>query len=495
MIRNPRNTAANFRDFIGQEYSKIDPTYCHASAHPVEKDGETCFMLKTSDEEGAEPEALSVDKVAIRHLDRLRESASDYLGKPIDGVVIAAPTDFNEARRQQLVKIAEAANLKVLQVINEPTAALLGHVFTQPQPEDKIYVVADFGGTRSDAAVIASRGGIFTILGTSHDYELGGHKLDDALVDYVAKEFEKEHGVDPRSEARSLAKLKAESEAVRKTLSNTTSSNFAVESLINGMDYHTTINRLRFELTGRQVFNNFTHFVEHLVKKVGLDVLDVDEVLLVGGTSFTPKIASSLTGVFDEKTKIVSPSTEGKMADPNELVARGCAFQASLISGYDDEEIKESLQGVVTNSPHTVKPIGVKVNNEAFTTIVDIDTALPIRKSKTFVAGSENVLISIHEGESEIVTRKLEKPPKEEKPADDDESDWSDDEDEDEEVREKVVKPGKKLAELGLKNVSKESNVEVVLSITKDLKIQISARELKNGGATARGVTHASTIA
>lgn len=500
MIRNPKNTVSNFRDFIGQDFSQVDPTYNHASAHPIEKDGKTHFMIKTSDGEGAEAEAVSVEKIATRHLDRLRGSANDYLGREIDGAVIAVPTDFNEARRQELVKIAEAANIKVLQIINEPTAALLAHVSAQQKAsgitEDKIYVVADFGGTRSDGAVIASRGGIFTVLGTMHDYELGGWQLDDALTEYVSKEFEKEHGVDPKSEARSLAKLKAESESVRKTLSNTTSANFAVESLINGMDYHTTINRLRMELAGRQVFNKFSSFVESLVKKVELDVLDIDEVLLVGGTSFTPKIASSLAGIFDSKTKIIAPSTEAKISNPNELVSRGAAIQASLIASYDEEEIHESLQGIVTNSPHLVKPIGVKINGEQLATILDIDTAIPIRKSKTFVADSENVLVGIYEGDSEIITKKLEKPPKDEKntQGDDDESDWSED-DEDEEVREKVIKPGKKLAELGLNGVSQGSKIEVALSVTKDLKIQISARELKNNGVSARGVTEASTIA
>lgn len=498
LIRNPRNTVAYFRDFIGQSFSDIDPTYTHASAHPVEKDGRATFELKTQGDD-AEAESVTIEHIAARHLTRLRESAVDFLGKPVDGAVIAVPTDFGDDRRSALTKVAQDAGIKVLQLVNEPTAALLAHVSAQQQAsgnpvEDKIYVVADFGGTRSDGAVIASRGGIFTILATQHDFELGGYKLDEALSEFVAKNFEKEHGVDPMKETRAIAKLMAESEVARKTLSNTTSSNFAIESLASGIDYRTTINRLRFELAARPVFNRFVSFVENLVKKAELDVLDVDEVLLVGGVSFTPKIASSLSAVFDEKTVVTAPTTDTKAVNPNELVARGAAIQASLIANYDDEEIAESLQAVVTVAPHLQAPIGIKVNEDSFVTVIDIDTALPIRKTHVFDTDSDNVLVGVYEGQSEIVTKTLEKPAKEEKEQDDDESDWSDDDDEPEEVREKVVKPGKLLAEAGLKGITKGSKVEVVLSVTKELKIQVAAREVKNGGVAVRGVTAAASV-
>ncbi|CAN6595856.1 ribosome-associated complex subunit Ssz1p [Trichomonascus vanleenenianus] len=493
LIRNAKNTVVYFRDFIGASYDNVDPTYNHASAHPVEKDGKAAFKL-TKGEEATE-EVLSIEEIAVRHLDRIRESAADFIGKPIDGAVIAVPTDFSEEKRQALVEVAAKANLKVKQVINEPTAALLAHVAQRAgvSPEDKLYVVADFGGTRCDGAVIACRGGVFTILATLHDYELGGVKLDEALSEFIAKDFEKQFNIDPRKEARAVAKLMAESEAARKTLSNTTTANFAIESLAGGMDYHTTINRLRFELTGRTVFNKMTEFVQNLVKKAELDVLDIDEVLLAGGVSFTPKVAASVSALFDaDRTAVIAPSTETKALNPNELVARGCAIQASLIGDFEDEEIKESLQPVVTVAPHTTAPIGVVCGDRLEPILVDY-TAVPIRATKTFLAGSENVLIAVHEGVSEIVTKTLEKAPKEEKKEDDDESDWSDDE-EDEEVREKVIKPGKKLAELGLKGVTVGSKIEVSLSITKDLKLQVAAREVKAAGVSARGVTEPATL-
>lgn len=239
LIRNPKNTITYFRDFIGKPFAEVDPTYNHASAHPLEKDGFSSFSVVTA--EDAEPEQLSIDKVVTRHLDRLRESAADFIGKKIDGAVVAVPTDFTDAQKKALVADAAAADLKILQIINEPTAALLAHVAARSANktgslESKLILVLDVGGTRTDGAVITNRGGIFTILSTHHNYELGGYKLDDALMDYFAKEFQKAHDCDPRKEARAVAKLRAESEAVKKTLSNTNSASFAVESLASGID-------------------------------------------------------------------------------------------------------------------------------------------------------------------------------------------------------------------------------------------------------------------
>lgn len=174
---------------------------------------------------------------------------------------------------------AKAAGLEVLQLIHEPVAAALAY---DARPEavvaDKLTVVADFGGTRSDAAVIASRGGIYTTLATAHDYELGGSTLDKIVIDHFAKEFMKKHKTDPRENARGLAKLKLEGEATRRALSLGTNATLSIESLADGVDYGSTINRTRYELLSGKVFSQFTGLIEQVIQKAGLDVLDIDEV-------------------------------------------------------------------------------------------------------------------------------------------------------------------------------------------------------------------------
>ena len=222
---------------------------------------------------------LSVSETVTRHLRRLKSSASDFLGKEVNAAVITVPTNFSEAQKEALTDAAGLAGIDVLQFIHEPVAALLAYdARLESKVTDKTIVVADLGGTRSDVAIVASRGGMYTILATNHDYSLGGTQLDEILIDYFSKEFIKKHQKDPRENARSLAKLKLETEATKKALSLSTSASLNVESLVDGIDFSSTINRTRYESLASKVFSGFTRLIESAIEKAGLDVLDVDEV-------------------------------------------------------------------------------------------------------------------------------------------------------------------------------------------------------------------------
>ena len=193
--------------------------------------------------------------------------------------MITIPTNVTDAQREALSEAAKAAGVDVLQMISEPTAAVLAYdARTEAKIEDKNVVVADFGGTRSDIAVIASRGGIYSILSTSHDYETAGVQLDQVLINHFAKEFMKKNKTDPRQNERSLAKLKLEAEATKKALSLGGNASCSVESLADGIDFSSTINRTRYELLAGKHFGAFTRMIEEAVRKADLDVLDVDEV-------------------------------------------------------------------------------------------------------------------------------------------------------------------------------------------------------------------------
>jgi molecular chaperone DnaK (HSP70) len=167
----------------------------------------------------------------------------------------------------------------VLQFIPEPIAAVLAYdARAEHDTKDKLIVVADLGGNRSDVAIVASRGGMYSVLATAHDYMLGGAQLDQVLIDHFAKEFMKKHKADPRSDSKSLAKLKLESESVKKALSQSASATFSVESLADGIDFRATVNRSRYELLAAKIFTNFRRLIEDAVRKAGLEVLDIDEV-------------------------------------------------------------------------------------------------------------------------------------------------------------------------------------------------------------------------
>ena len=167
----------------------------------------------------------------------------------------------------------------MLQMIQEPTAAVLAYD-ARPEAElkDKIVVVADLGGTRSDVAVIASRGGMYSILGTKHDDMTAGAQLDQVLIDHFAKEFMKKHKTDPRQHGRSLAKIKLEAEATKKALSLGGNAALSVESLADGIDFSSTVNRTRYELLAGKTFSSITRLIQEAVSGAELDILDIDEV-------------------------------------------------------------------------------------------------------------------------------------------------------------------------------------------------------------------------
>jgi molecular chaperone DnaK (HSP70) len=411
------------------------------------------------------------------------------MGKKVTSAVVTVPTNFGEKQREALIKSANDAGLEILQLINEPIASLLAYdARPEAKMEDKIIVVADLGGTRSDVAVVASRGGLYTILATAHDFEFAGVNLDKVLMDHFAKEFMKKHAnVDPRENPKSLAKLKAESEATKKALSIGTNANFSVESLAEGIDFQMTINRLRYETIARKVFEGFNRLVEGAITKAGLDVLDIDEVILSGGTSHTPRIASNFRSIFPETTNILAPSTNPSALNPSELQARGAALQASLIQEYESEDIEQSTHPAVTTVNHISNAIGVITlsgnGEETFTPIIAPETAVPARRTVHVAAPKDggNLLVKIVEGGTHIKVTKPEPKPKENGANDEEDSDF-DSEEEEEEHREKVWKIGSTLAEAAIRDVKKGAKIEVTVTVANDLSVIITTREVGGKG-------------
>jgi molecular chaperone DnaK (HSP70) len=383
-------------------------------------------------------------------------------------------------------------------LISEPTAAVLAYdARPGAQLADKIVVVADLGGTRSDIAVMASRGGIYTILATMHDYDVSGFKLDQVLIDYFAKEFLKKHksAGDPRENDRAMAKLKLECEAVKKALSIGTTANFSVESLIGGVDFTATINRTRYELLGNKLFAAFTRLVTHAVEKAHLDPLDITEIILAGGNSHTPKVAAAVRSGFPDTTNVLAPSTSPTAINPSELAVRGAAIQASLIQEFELDDIEQSTHPMVTVTPHLSNAVGVLCisgdeSSGVFHAIVDAETPLPVRRTATISTPREggDVLIKLTEGSRHIKVTKPEAKPKKDDNNDEDDSESEEDEsDEDDEVREKTWKVGNTLSEAAIRGIKKGGKVEVQINIGADLSVNAIYRELGGKGGV-RGI-------
>ena len=276
-MRNSKNTITGFRDYIGKDFADIDPTPCQSSAHPQKLESTVAFTIQDTD--SGPPSTVQVSEVTKRHIQRLASSATDYLGRKVNAAVITIPTDWKDPQKEALRLAAGEAGVNVIQLIQEPTAAVLAYD-ARPEAElrDKVVVVADLGGTRSDIAVIASRGGMYSILATRHDYETAGAQLDQVLIDHFAKDFQKKYKKDPKEDPRSLAKLRLEAERTKKALSLGGNAALSIESLAEGIDYTSTINRTRYELLASKIFNSLGNLIKDAVQAAELDVLDVDEV-------------------------------------------------------------------------------------------------------------------------------------------------------------------------------------------------------------------------
>jgi molecular chaperone DnaK (HSP70) len=331
-----------------------------------------------------------------------------------------------------------------------------------------------------------------------HDYDVSGFKLDQVLIEYFAKEFLKKHksAGDPREDVRSMAKLKLECEAVKKALSIGNSANFSVESLIGGIDFTATINRTRYDLLGNKLFAAFTRLVTHAVEKAELDPLDVTEIILAGGNSHTPKIASAIAAGFPESTTVLAPSTSSTAINPSELAVRGAAIQASLVAEFDLEDVEQSTHPMVTVTPHLSTAVGVlcisgEESSGVFHPIIDAETPLPVRRTATISVPREggDVLIKIAEGSRHIKVTKPEPKAKKASSDDDDDEDSDEDEsDEEDELREKTWKVGKALSEAAIRGVKKGGKVEVQINIGADLSINAIFREVGGKGGVRGNV-------
>lgn len=227
-------------------------------------------------------EALSVADVITRHLRRIQASAQHYLGNPPQGAVYTVPTNFSHSQREELTACSENAGIPVLQIIHEPSAALLAYhslLGEATHMSDKKFLILDIGGVRCDSAIIAVRAGMYTILSTHHAHELApGELLDQAIYNHFSAEFKKKTKLDTNTDARARMKLLLESESVKKSLSASATANASVESLMEGYDFKSSINRTRFDMLGRKIYQQIADFALEAVKKANLEPIDIDDV-------------------------------------------------------------------------------------------------------------------------------------------------------------------------------------------------------------------------
>ncbi|KAG0025673.1 Hsp70 protein that interacts with Zuo1p [Podila clonocystis] len=452
-VRNPKNTLEGFRKLIGKKFEEVKVPSDVTHPDMVSKDGLPAYKVNFKDQE----HIFTVPEVVTKQLKHILEEAETYLGSKVTGAVLAVPTYFTEHQREVLTSSATAAGINVLQIIQEPVAAALAYNFGQNPTK----------GDAQDKTAL-----------TAHDESLGGSSFDEELVKFIAAEFKKKTKLDVTGNKKSLLKIKTAAEITKKNLSRTPGAPCSVESVAEGMDFHATINRLRFELMSNKLFAKCNELIEHILEKADLTAGAIDEILLVGGATRMPKFQSKLRDIFPE-----TPMRLDQESD--EAIAVGCAAQASLIAGFEKEDIVASTKENITVTPHTVKPIGVVGSKGEFITIVPNHTPLPVKRVFEFgqaEQGQQEVYFALYEGEQDALPEKKEKVEKIDI--------GSDDEDEDDDEEDYIpVKPTfhqtTLLAEVVLKDLpvakAGELKIEATLQVDITGKTIITLREKKSG--------------
>ncbi|KAJ2558145.1 Hsp70 protein that interacts with Zuo1p, partial [Coemansia sp. RSA 1836] len=394
----------------------------------------------------------------------------DYLGRKIDGAVLAVPVWFTEAQRSSIGAACADAGLPLLQLVTEPAAAALQYGLGRESAGDSVALVVDVGGTGSDVSLVAATGGLVSVVSSAHTTAVSGEVIDDVLVRHFAGEFTRANGVDVMGNARAVRKLRQAVEGTKRTLSSATTAPCAVESLADGIDFNSSVNRTRFDILCARTYAPLLETIEKVVGDAGYALSQVDQVLLCGGAARVRKLQSRVASLFPESTAVRDDAAE----ELDEVIAAGCAEQAALIA-----------QGVADPSVQAAADLKVDVLAHAVGLQIDADGLAPVLRKDTPLPASRSVRVALPKGETRAyiaVSEGEPVPPKPESEDDDEEAEAEEEEDVEEDAA-PLYRPTRLLAEmvLELDAADEDTRVEVTFFVGTDKKLTVTAAEPVSG--------------
>jgi molecular chaperone DnaK len=374
-VTNPKNTIFSIKRFMGRKYDEVPNEKKLASYDVVNEAGDA--RVKIGDK------TYSPQEISAMILQKMKQTAEDFLGEKITEAVITVPAYFNDAQRQATKDAGKIAGLDVKRIINEPTAAALAYGLDKKQHSEKV-AVFDLGGGTFDISILELGDGVFEVKSTDGDTHLGGDDFDQKIIDYLADEFKKQEGIDLRKDAIALQRLKEASEKAKVELSSRTDTEINLPFITATQEgpKHLVINltRAKFEAMCSDLFDNLLEPCRRAVKNSKLDMKEIDEVVLVGGSTRIPKVQSLVKDFFGKEPN--------KSVNPDEVVAIGAAIQGGVLKG----DVTDVLLLDVTPLS-----LGIETLGGVMTRLIESNSTIPTRKQEVFsTAADSQTSVEVH---------------------------------------------------------------------------------------------------